>query len=96
MSTGIRLYFSLTTWLPSHKETGIGAIATHEANVCLKHVLEKQASQQSTKKRKQYTRNTKLSHTDTAEIGPYTAEYENAAGLIAHFQRLDHKLRKLA
>ena len=71
-------------------------VATHETNGDVKRVLEKQASQQCTKKRKRYTCNTKLSHTDIAEIGQYTAEYENAAGLIAHLQRLDHKLRKLA
>ena len=26
--------------LPSHKDTGIGAVATHEANESVKHVLE--------------------------------------------------------
>ena len=58
MSTGIRQYFSLTAHLPSHKNTRIGAVATHEANatceanVGIKCVLEKQASQQSTKKLK--------------------------------------------
>ena len=41
--------------LPSHKDTGIGAVATHEANGGMKHFLEKQASQQSAKKWKQYT-----------------------------------------
>ena len=71
MSTGICQYFSPTTRLPSHKDTGIGAVVTHEAN----GGMEKQASQQSAKKRKQYT---KCSHTDRAEIGQYAAEYENA------------------
>ena len=45
MSTGIRQYFSPTTRLPSHKDTGIGAAATREANGGVKRVLEKQASQ---------------------------------------------------
>ena len=35
--------------------TGIGALVTHEANTRMKRVLEKQARQQSTEKRKQYT-----------------------------------------
>ena len=55
MSTGIRQYFSPTTRLPSHKDTGIGVVATREANVGVKCLLEKQASQQSTKKQKRYT-----------------------------------------
>ena len=41
--------------LPSHKDTGIGAVATREANTGMKRVLEKQASQQSAKKWKRYT-----------------------------------------
>ena len=32
MNTGIRQYFSPTTRLSSHKDTGIGAVATREAN----------------------------------------------------------------
>ena len=56
MSTGIRQYFS---------STGIGAVATAEANRGVKHVLEKQASQQSTKKQK---RHTNFFDTDRAEI----------------------------
>ena len=50
MSTGIRQYFSPTMRLPSHKDTGIRVVATREANGGVKRVLEKQASQQSTKK----------------------------------------------
>ena len=76
MSTGIRQYFSPTTRLPSHKNNGIGAVATHEANGGVKSVLEKQASQQSDKKRKIYTN---FSDTDRAEIGRYAAEHGNAA-----------------
>ena len=34
----------------SHKDTGIGAVTTRKANGGVKHVLEKQASQQSAKK----------------------------------------------
>ena len=58
MGTGICQYFYLTVRLTSHKNTGIGVVATHEANatreanVGMKCVLEKQASQQSTKKLK--------------------------------------------
>ena len=55
MSTSIRQYFSPTTQLPSHKDTGIGVVTTHEANVGVKCLLEKQASQQSAKKQKRYT-----------------------------------------
>ena len=57
MSTGICQYFCLTARLPSHKNIGIGAVATREANASrkangMKCVLEKQGSQQSTKKLK--------------------------------------------
>ena len=76
MSTGIRQYFSLTMRLPSHKDTWIGVVATCEANGGVKPVLEKQVSQQSTKKRKRYTN---FSDTDRAKIGRYAAEYGNAA-----------------
>ena len=55
---------------PSRKDTGIGPLATREANGSVKCVLEKQARQQSAKKRKQYTN---FSGTDRAEIGQYTA-----------------------
>ena len=40
MSTGIHQYFSPTMRLPSHKDTGIGAVATREANGGVKRVLE--------------------------------------------------------
>ena len=52
ISTGIRQYFRPTTPFPSRKDTGIRALATHEANGSVKRVLEKQARQQSGKKRK--------------------------------------------
>ena len=68
--TGIHQYFSPTTPFPSHKDTGIGALATREANRTVKRVLEKQARQQSAKKRKGYTN---FSDTDRAEIGQYAA-----------------------
>ena len=55
MSTGIQQYFRPTMPFPSRKDTGIGALATREANGSVKCVLEKQARQQSTKKWKQYT-----------------------------------------
>ena len=55
---------------PSRKDTGIEALATRKANRSVKRVLEKQARQQSTKKRKQYTN---FSGTDRAENGQYTA-----------------------
>ena len=55
MSTGIRQYFSPTTPFPSRKDTGIGALATREANGSVRRVLEKQARQQSAKKQKGYT-----------------------------------------
>ena len=79
MSTGIRQYFSPTTQLPSHKDTGIGAVASREANGRVKHVLEKQASQQSTKKCKRYTN---FSDTDRAVISQYAAEYWNATAQL--------------
>ena len=47
MSTGNYQYFSPTTPFPSRKDTGIGALATREANGSVKHVLERQARQQS-------------------------------------------------
>ena len=70
MSTSIHQYFSLTTPFPSHKNTGIGALATREANGSVKRVLEKQARQQSAKKQKRYTN---FPDTDRAEIGQYAA-----------------------
>ena len=76
------IYFRPTTRLPSHKDTGIGEVATREANREVKRVLEKQASQQSAEKRK---RHTNFSDTDRAEIGRYTAEYGNAA-VQQHFK----------
>ena len=51
--------------LPSHKDTGIGAVATREAKRGVKRVLEKQASQQGAKKRKWFTN---FPDTDRAEI----------------------------
>ena len=45
-------------------------LATHKANRSIKHVLEKQARQQSAKKWKRYTY---FSDTDRAEIGQYAA-----------------------
>ena len=56
--------------ISSRKDTGIGVLATREANGSVKCVLEKQARQQSTKKWKQYTN---FSDTNRAEIGQYTA-----------------------
>ena len=82
MNTGICQYFRPTTRLPSHKDTGIREVAIREANGGVKRVLEKQASQQSAKKRK---RHTNFSNTDRAEIGRYTAEYGNAA-VQQHFK----------
>ena len=55
---------------PSRKDTEIGTLATREAKGSVKCVLEKQARQQSTKKRKRYTN---FSDTDRAEIGRYAA-----------------------
>ena len=69
MSTGIRQYFSPTTPFPSRKDTGIG-VATCKANRRVKRVLEKEARQQSAKKRKRYSN---FLDTDRAEIGQYTA-----------------------
>ena len=72
LSTGICQYFSPTTRLPSHKDTGIRAVAPRKANGGVKHVLETQASQQSAKKG---TGHTNFPDTDRAEIGHYAAEY---------------------
>ena len=53
MSTGIHQNFSPTMRLPSHKDTGIRAVATREANKGVKHGVgeasqpTEQASQQS-------------------------------------------------
>ena len=47
----------------SHRDTGIGAVATREANEGVKHALETQASQQSAKKGTRYTN---FSDTDRA------------------------------
>ena len=60
MSTGSHQYFSPTTPFPSRKDTGIGALATCEANGTMKRVLEKQARQQSAKKQKRYTNRAKI------------------------------------
>ena len=54
---------------PNLKDTGIRALATHEANRSVRHVLEKQARQQSTNKRKRYTN---FSDTDRSN-GQYAA-----------------------
>ena len=70
MSTGIHQYFSSTMPFPSHKDTGIGALVTREANGSVRRVLEKRARQQSAKKRKVYTN---FSDTDRAKIGQYAA-----------------------
>ena len=70
MSTGIRQYFSPTTSFSSRRDSVIGALATREANGSVKHVLEKQARQQSAKKLKRYTN---LSDIDRAEISQYAA-----------------------
>ena len=48
MSTGTLKYPA--TGLPSHKDAGIGEIATREANGSVKRVLEKQGDQTSAKK----------------------------------------------
>ena len=70
LKTGIRQYFSLATPFPGRKDTGIGALATCKANGSMKHMLEKQARQQSAMKRKRYTN---FSDSDRAEIGQYAA-----------------------
>ena len=49
MSTGIRQDFSPTKRLSSHKDTGIGAVATREAYGGVKRVLEKQATNRALK-----------------------------------------------
>ena len=61
-----------TTPFPSRKGTGIGALATREANGSVKRVLEKQTRQQSAKKRKRYTN---FSDTVRAEIRPIHCNY---------------------
>ena len=55
---------------PSRKDTGIGALATREANGGMKRVLEKQARQQSANKQKRYTN---FSDTNRAETSQYAA-----------------------
>ena len=50
--------------LPSRKDTGIGAVATREANGGVKRVLEKQASQQSAKEAKTIYLPTSLTPTE--------------------------------
>ena len=69
--TNERQYFSPTIYaIPRCKDSGIGALATREANESMKCVLEKQARQKSAKKQKQFTN---FSDTDRAEIGQYAA-----------------------
>ena len=70
MSTSIRQYFSPTTLFPSRKDTRIGVLATCKANRRVKRVLDKEARQQSAKKRKRYSN---FLDTDRAEIGQYAA-----------------------
>ena len=65
-SISVRLYMPF----PSCKDSGIGALATLEANGSMKCVLEKQARQKSAKKQKRFTN---FSDTDRAEIGQYAA-----------------------
>ena len=77
---------------PSHKDTGIGALATHEANGSVKCVLEKQARQQSAMKQKRYTN---FSDTDrlprsanTLTFNIVTCKIEGGAKMdSAHSQR---------
>ena len=76
MSTGVLKHFSPATWLPGHNDTGIGELATCEANRSIKCVLEKQANQQSAKKHKTYTN---LSDTDRAKIDQFASKVRNAA-----------------
>ena len=80
--------------LPSHKDTGIGAVATLDTKRGVKRVLEKQASQQSAKKWKQYCN---FADTNRAKIGQYASitvttsvlvKTEGGAKLgITHLQR---------
>ena len=75
MSTGIHQYFSPTTRLSSHKDTGIGAVATRKANRGMKRVLENRVLR---------SRNdipTSLTP-GRAGIGQYAADYENADKLL--------------
>ena len=52
ISTSIHQCFRPAPPFPSRRDTGIGVVATREANGNMKRVLEKQARQQSAKKRK--------------------------------------------
>ena len=47
VSTGILKYFSPATGLFSHKDAGIGEVATREANRTVKRLLEKQSDKPS-------------------------------------------------
>ena len=42
----IRLYFKPVSFLPTPEETGIGTVATKEANKAVQRVLDEQRSEQ--------------------------------------------------
>ena len=72
LRTGICQYFSPTTRLPSHKDTGIGCNSQSKPR---REACGGEASQQSAKKGTGYTN---FSDTDRADISRYAAEYWNA------------------
>ena len=72
-------YFKPSSMLPSPSDTGIGVVATKEANEDIRKVIDRGASANVvSKKRKAYTA---FSDETRADIGRYAAENGNAAAL---------------
>ena len=74
----IRSYFKPACSLPTPVETGIGAVATKEANRAVQRVLDEQSSQQPSPKRRKYTT---FNDEQRARVGKYAAENGNTAAL---------------
>ena len=70
--------FKPVSSLPTPEETGIGAVATKEANKAVQRVLNKQRCQQPPSKRRRYTT---FSDKQRAKVGKYAEENGNAAAL---------------
>ena len=73
-----RLYFKPVSSLPKPEETGLGAVATNEANKAVQRVLDEQRSQQPSSKRRKYTA---FGDEQRAKVGKYAAEIGNSAAL---------------
>ena len=74
----IQSYFKPARSLPTPAETGIGEVATKEANRAVQRVLDEQSSQQPSPKRRKYTT---FNDEQRARVGKYAAENGNTAAL---------------